>query len=200
MKKLIATILASLSVTLLAPLATFAHVVVTPNQATTGQRTLFTVSVPNERSSDVTKLKLLIPKGLQEVQPNVMAGWTISTEKTDNDVSSITWTGTIPEGQRADFVFKAQVSAASGELDWKAYQTYSDNTLVSWDQAPTATETDNDDATTGPYSVTKVTATADSSAQTSQNDDNNTLTLAALAVSIVAIVMSIFALIWRSRK
>ena len=198
MKKIIATLLGSVSIVLLMPLAAFAHVVVTPNTAGVSDRVLFTVGVPNEREAAVTSLKLSIPKGVTDVQPDVMAGWKITTTKNGDDVTAITWTGDIPVGQRADFEFKAQVPSTAGDVDWKAYQTYADGVVVSWDQAPTSTEA-TDTAATGPYSITKV---SNDLAQTPTPiaSKPNIQTTLALVVSAAAIVFSIFALLWRRRK
>jgi len=199
MKKLITTSLAALSLAIFAPLTAFAHVVVTPATANVGDHVLFNVSVPNERESDVTMLKLNIPKGLDDVQPDVMAGWTITTEKSGDTVSAITWTGTIPVGQRADFAFKAQAPAQAGELDWKAYQTYGDGTVVSWDQKPVANAGDNDAATTGPYSITKVSDDLDQPAATADQADSSKTTLA-FVFSAVAFALSALSLVWRRRR
>jgi uncharacterized protein YcnI len=200
MKKIITSSILAVASAVLIPVAAYAHVVVTPKQAYVGDRVAFSVSVPNEREANVTSLKLAIPKGVTDVMPDVIGGWAIATEKSGDDVTSITWTGVIPEGQRADFEFKAQAPAQSGELDWKAYQTYADGVTVSWDQKPTADEGDNDAATSGPYSVTKVVNDlAQSSDTTAKNTDQNNTTLA-LGISIVAVILSVIGLVWRRRR
>jgi uncharacterized protein YcnI len=174
-------------------------VVVTPAQAGVGASVLFTVSVPNERQAAVSSLKLLIPKGVQDAQPDVTAGWDITTAGSSDSVAAITWTGTIPVGRRADFIFKAQVPATAGELDWKAYQTYADGTVVSWDQKPAANAGDDDAAATGPYSVTKVTDDLGSSATTAQPAGSGKAALA-LVFGIAALVLSIGGLFLRPRR
>lgn len=118
-----------------------AHVIVYPHQVGIAQTMDFTVSVPNERDTPVTKVRLLIPSGMSDVQPNTTQGWTITTKsvgKGDSEiVSEIDWSnGSIPVGQREEFIFQAQVPPQPVTLDWKAYQTYSDGTVVSWDQNP----------------------------------------------------------------
>ncbi len=156
-KKLLIIVVANLFV-LVTPAIAFAHVIVTPSQADVAQELVFTVSVPNERQVPVDSVKLLIPKGVQDVLPTTKDGWTITTTSSSpsqgEQVTSILWTGNIPVGQRQDFSFGAQVPGYAGELDWKAYQTYDDGTVVHWDQKPAG----SDDATgnAGPYSITKV--------------------------------------------
>jgi len=119
----------------------FAHVIVYPHQVGIAATQDFTVSVPNERDNPVTSVKLLIPAGLTAVSPNATSGWTINIKSKgsgDNAViNEIDWTnGSVPVGQREEFIFQAQVPPTPTTLDWKAYQTYSDGTVVSWDVDP----------------------------------------------------------------
>lgn len=199
MKKLMIAFVGALGLTILMPLAAFAHVVVTPNQAGVGERLKFNVSVPNERAVSVTSLKLTIPNGVTDVQPDIKGGWTIETTKNGDEVRTITWTGTIPEGQRADFGFKAQVPAQDGELDWKATQTYADGVVVNWDQKPTTNESDSDNATAGPYSITTVSNDL-TTTDTSKDSSNANQTTLAFVFSIVALILSALAFLWRRRK
>lgn len=139
-----------------------AHVVVRPGDAKTGAYQTFTVSVPVERDSPTVKVRLDIPMGVTSVTPTVKPGWTIQTEKHDEDgtdmVSAITWTsGEIGVDLRDEFTFSAKTPDQPTDLQWKAYQTYKDGTVVSWDQQ-SVSEEEKDNATTGPFSVTKVAA------------------------------------------
>lgn len=179
------------------PAMAFAHVVVTPNRVAIGANTMFNVSVPNEKQVAVTSVKLNIPSGVQNVQPDAVAGWDITTAHGDNNtVTSITWTGNIPVGQREDFKFKAQAPANDTNLDWKAYQTYADGTTVNWDQNPTNDKTVKNNA--GPYSVTKVVNDLKQTTRTRHNTDS-TASLA-LALSIAALALSVGALALGRRK
>ena len=188
-RAIISGFLAVLSVILL-PAAAFAHVVVTPKEASTAQRLIFNVSVPNEKAVAVTNLKLLIPDGITDVIPTSKDGWNITTTKnTDGEVATINWAGTIPTGERQDFSFSAQAPALATELDWKAYQTYADDSTVHWDQAPTSNH-ESEDA--GPYSVTKITNTPSDTTKAA-NQDTATI-WGAYAVAGLALVISIVAL------
>jgi uncharacterized protein YcnI len=159
-KQIFSSILGGLLLLIL-PVTAYAHVIVTPGQAGVGQELVFNISIPNERQVAVTGLKLLIPDGVSDVIPTSQAGWTITTTTgTPNDstdgptTTAINWSGTIPVGQRQDFSFSAQVPGQATELDWKAYQSYADGTVVHWDQKPTGSDDANGNA--GPYSVTHV--------------------------------------------
>lgn len=144
-----------------------AHAVVSPKQANVAQFTDFSLGVPSEKPVATTAVRLLIPDGLNFVTPYVKPGWKIAVKTapasgnaaaSDGDmqttkITEIDWTGgTIPAGQKDAFMFSAQVPAQAATLAWKAYQTYQDGSVVSWDQAPGAKA----DGKTGPYSTTMV--------------------------------------------
>ncbi len=169
------------------------HVIVTPQQAGIGQELTFNVSVPDERTTAVTNLRLLIPSGVGDVTPTEKAGWTIQTKTggSDSHITEIDWSGaSIPVGERDDFSFSAQVPSSATTLDWKAYQTYADGTTVHWDQTPVG---DEDDATgnAGPYSRTQIVNDLNANTTpTSSSQDN-----LALGLAVVAILLSVVSLL-----
>ncbi len=188
---------------LLFPAMASAHVVVTPKSANIGERTTFNVSVPNEKDIDVTQVKLDIPSSLQGATPTVKPGWTIQVDKQGEGesavVKSITWTGgIIPAGQRDDFTFRSQAPTKPTQINWKAYQTYADGTVASWDQPPSAKESEGDAA--GPYSVTKIVndlAAKPAAAKDSSGESSDTLPL---ALSVIAVVISVGGVLLRKNS
>jgi uncharacterized protein YcnI len=188
-KAIISGFLAVITVVTL-PAVAFAHVVVTPKVASPAQRLVFNVSVPNEKAVAVAKLKVLIPDAVTSVTPTSKEGWTITTTKnTDSEVTSITWTGAIPAGERQDFSFSAQAPAKPTELNWKAYQTYADGSVVHWDQTPTG---DHESEDSGPYSITKV---SDETLSTKNNDQDSSQIWGAYAIAGLALVVSVGAFV-----
>lgn len=179
------------------PTVAFAHVIVTPNQAGVGQELVFNVSVPNERSTAVISVKLDVPKGVDEVTPTVIPGWTIATTGSGDTITAITWSGNIPVGQREDFSFGAQAPANPTQLDWKAYQTYADGSVVHWDQKPNG----SDDAvgTAGPYSITEVVNDLESSSTASNSSGSSNKETLAFVFSIAALALSISSLFMRRK-
>ncbi len=195
-RKLLMTVPAMLLLSV--PALASAHVIVTPSQTTVGSELTFNISVPNEREVGVSSVKLDIPTGVSEVIPTVKPGWTIQTttdgSTKDPEVAAITWSdGTIPVGQREDFSFSAQVPAKATNVDWKAYQTYADGTVVHWDQTPAG----SDDATgnAGPYSVTKVV----NDLTTTPIKTTTLNTTLPLVLSLIAIVLSLGSLLFRKK-
>lgn len=167
----------------------FAHVVVKPDTVGVSAFQTFTTGVPNEKDNPTTQIRLVIPDGLKEVSPTVKPGWKIDEKKDGDNVTEITWSGgQIPVGQRDDFTFSAQAPDKETTLAWKAYQTYSDGTVVSWDQTPDPNKKDDDSLT--PYSQTKVVNDLTAASNTSGKTDRTPLyvSLLALVVAIVALL------------
>jgi uncharacterized protein YcnI len=181
-------------VTMVVPAIASAHVIVTPSQVGIGQELTFNISVPNEQQTPVVSLVLDIPSGVSDVVPTVKDGWTITptmnNSTSDPEISVLTWTnGSIPVGQREDFSFSAQVPGTATNLDWKAYQTYGDGTIVHWDQTPNG-KSDDSVGNAGPYSVTKVVNDLAASSTSNSSSSSDTLVL---IVSLIAILLSIIA-------
>lgn len=186
-----------------------AHAKVKPSQAGVGSFQTFTMGVPNEKDIPTVSVRLIIPEGLEMVTPNVKPGWRISTKTIKPDPSSeevkvteIDWVGgSIPAGFRDDFVFSAKVPAKETTLQWKAYQTYSDGTIVSWDQAPVANMTDAqreemEKTGKGPYSETQI--VNDLAATPTPKTGSGSSGGSGLAVS--ALVVSLLSLGWQFIK
>ncbi len=139
--------------------AAYAHVTVKPSEVATASYQVFTVSVPNEKNIPTTSIKLLIPGSITSATPTQKAGWQITKEtETSNDTTSTTslvWDGgAIAEGTRDEFSFSAKVPDTATKLQWKAYQTYADGTVVAWDQENKEGHSHSSD--NGPFSVTQV--------------------------------------------
>lgn len=187
----------------------YAHVTVKPDQVGVGMYQTFNVSVPNEKDNPTVGLRLVIPAGLEHVLPNVKPGWNIEIRKAGESmkgpvlnngmpalnsetVTEIVWTGGfIGVGMRDDFFFSAKTPAEPGELQWKAYQTYSDGTIVAWDLAKDDS-LHEDDSNSGPYSITRITddlAEKAVQAETEQINANQSGNLP-LYLSVLAVILA----------
>ncbi len=205
MKKILKIFTGAIVLFVLSVMPAFAHVVVSPASVGVAAFQTFTVGVPNEKDMSIVSLRLIIPDGLKEVSPNVQNGWAIDIKKSGSGdsekVTEIDWTGgNIPAGQRDDFMFNAQVPATETTLNWKAYQTYENGDVVSWDQSSSANLSDADrekmeKSGKGPYSQTKI--INDLKTNESSTDDNseknsvNQLSIIALALSAAAIAIAL---------
>lgn len=142
-----------------------AHVAVRPAEVVTAGFQTFTVGAPNEKELSFNTIKLLIPSGLEHVSVTNKSGWNIEIEKSGEGeeavVKSVTWKGgTVTSGFREEFTFSAKVPEKSGELQWKAYQTYENGETVAWDVSdkdqPKKQDGSPDFSKSGPFSITKV--------------------------------------------
>lgn len=185
----------------------FAHVTVKPGEVLTSSFQTFNVSVPNEKELPTVGIKLTIPSNVKYVTPTIKPGWEITTQKEGSGdsavIKSITWSGgSIGQGFRDDFTFSAQVPAEPTELQWKAYQTYSDGTVVSWDKADSDHAEEGGDS--GPFSITKVVTTTaiENTATNAENAAANVKDTAnwALYTAITGVLVGLVGIFLATRK
>jgi uncharacterized protein YcnI len=159
--RLIATAALALALAIAAPLTASAHVVVTPNQAPAGGYAQLTFRVPTESATAGTvKLEIDFPTAtpFTSLSYQPVPGWTaivttstLATPVKTSDATitqaptKIVWTANpgveIQPGQFQQFSVSAGVVPDTGEVMMPAIQTYSDGTVVRWDQAtPTSGE------------------------------------------------------------
>lgn len=167
-----------------------AHVVVTPSEAGIASYQNFDMGVPAEKNLPTVGLKLILPADLNDVTPNVKEGWQVHIVKETKDTAIEWYGGSISPGERDDFYFSAQVPATSTTLLWKAYQTYSDGSIVSWDQDP-AQKMNSNSSNMGPYSQTSIVNDLTASSSTSTKTETNT----SLTISLIALVISVIAFV-----
>jgi uncharacterized protein YcnI len=214
-----------------APLAASAHVHVDPNQATPGSYTTLTFTVPTESATAGTvKLEVDLPtkNPFSSVTYQPMPGWktTVVTQKLATPVKTddgtvteapirVTWTADpgvqVEPGAFEDFVVQAGPVPEIGSLLLPVTQTYSDGTVVNWNQPtpasgqepehPAPTLYVNSPAPAEPGTVhALVTSTP---VPVSESSATGTvaiaLGIAGLALGGVALVVAVFALTRRGR-
>ncbi len=200
----------------------WAHAVVKPSEVGIGKFQTFTLGVPSEKPIATVGIRLVVPDGLNFFTPNVKYGWKITEKKqaTGNKIKDddgmmveeqklveIDWAGgSIPAGQRDEFVFSAQVPSVPTTLNWKVYQTYADGSVMSWDLGPNDAQPKDaagnmDFSAYGPYSMTKViddlSATPSTPATTNTSASNSNSTLS-LVLSGVALALALSA--WQTAR
>ena len=171
-KKLL--VVSTLGILSLIQISASAHVVVKPAQVNPSSFERFAVGVPVEKEIPTVGVRLVIPEGLNYISPYVKTGWKIDVKKDNSEkpkITEINWTGgNIPVGQKDEFIFSAQVPAIDSEIKWKAYQTYSDGSVVNWDMEPvTESKKSGGEDNSTPYSITKVSAVKSEDTNQSQN-------------------------------
>lgn len=134
--------------------AAVAHVTVNPGSAPKGGFEVLSFNVPNEEpNANTVKLEVELPTKypIAFVSTQPMPGWTVVTQKTTlakpvttddgqvtEAVSRISWTATdggLKPGEFDLFTISAgPLPTKPNKLVFKAIQTYSDGTVVSWIQ------------------------------------------------------------------
>ena len=130
-----------------------AHVSIQPGSVEGGGTSVVAFRVPNERDdASTTRVRVLLPadRPLGSVQTTPVPGWRTSTAERELDeplevygsevstvVSEVTWNATgagVGPGQFQDFALSLGQLPESGELVFKAVQTYSSGERVLWNE------------------------------------------------------------------
>jgi uncharacterized protein len=182
----------------------FAHVTVSGAGATQGGYATLTFTVPTESdTASTTKLTVTLPSDepIASVSVQPKPGWThtetevaLARPLTDDDgnqitkaVGSITWTATadaaIKPGEFDTFNVSAGPLPAVDALAFAAEQTYSDGTVVNWNEvaAPGSSEPDHPKPT-----LTLAAASAAPASSSGKSGSDTT----ALVLSIIALVLA----------
>ena len=204
-----------------APLAASAHVTVSPNAAEAGGYSLITVKVPNESATASTvEVSIALPTDtpFSSVSYVPVPGWDaeltrstlpkpvkVGENSITEAVTKVTWTAQsgvgIGQGQLQLFPLSLGPVPDTGSLTLAATQTYSDGTVVKWDEkgedaehpAPVLYVNDappsDHHATGAPTVEAEPTATA-----TGSDVLGRVFGIAGLALGAIALVIAIVAL------
>ncbi|GAB3611150.1 hypothetical protein GCM10027414_32760 [Humibacter ginsengiterrae] len=229
----VAAAIAAIALAVAAPLAASAHVRVDPDQAAPGGYSVLTFRVPTESATAGTVgLEVDFPTAtpFTSVSYQPVPGWsaTVTTSKLAKPVkisgatvteapTKIVWTADpgvqIKPGQFQQFSISAGIVPDTGKIEMPAIQTYSDGSVVKWDQptpasgeepehpAPTLYINDAPPSSskTAPTVVTSTPAPAASS--TSATDAVALgLGIAGLALAAIALVVAVLGLVRRPRS
>jgi uncharacterized protein YcnI len=133
------------AVTLYLPAGTalaWGHVHVSSDNAVRGYTAIVTFQVPNESNTGAatTALTVSLPN-VTSARTEAMPGWTAKLDRdaASGTVRSVTWTAAPNGGIQADQFALFQISVQLPDADtvsFPATQTYSDGSIVKWDQPP----------------------------------------------------------------
>jgi uncharacterized protein YcnI len=189
----------------------FAHVTVTPAQATQGGFTVLTFLVPNEQdSATTTKVEVNLPadQPLASVVIKPVPGWAATSTTTKlaapiqsddgpvtEAVTKVTWVATgaaaIQPGQFQEFSLSVGPLPDADQMIFKVLQTYSDGTIVRWIDEPNPNG--SEPAHPAPVlKLAKAAGTTTTAPATSGSDGTGTV---ALVLSVVALIVAIVALV-----
>ncbi|MGE2818113.1 YcnI family protein [Mycobacterium heidelbergense] len=120
----------------------WAHVHASSDNAVRGATAIVTFQVPNEsdKGAATTALTVTLPD-VAAARTETMPGWTAKLDRdaASGTVRSVTWTAAPNGGIGVDQFALFRISVQLPETDtvsFPATQTYSDGTIVKWDQPP----------------------------------------------------------------
>jgi uncharacterized protein YcnI len=190
MKKIIFILSLLFTILALGNISASAHVTVKPATVKPAAYETFAISVPNEKDSPMVKIKLIVPKELESVRPTQKTGWTVNIAKEADKITEIEWSGgKVLKDLRDDFGFSAKTPAADSKINWKAYQTFEDGNVVSWDQEP---KPKAEGEAKNPYSVTEVITPKEIKAETAKNNSTDNLPFAIALISLAISTITAF--------
>ncbi|MBF2544007.1 YcnI family protein [Listeria seeligeri] len=205
MKKIISSFIILLAA-LFVPFQVSAHVSVLPSESTVEAWETYTMKVPSEKNVASKKIVLKIPKNTSFESYEPVSGWKTTIDKENNTVTWQTGGDGIEQGQFQRFSFTAKNPSETGDIAWNAYQYYEDGSIVEWvgaedSETPHATTKIIKESTkTSAGSHGEVIAGAENTSNDSNSaNDNKILLWTALAISVLALITGIFAIINRKK-
>ncbi|OBH41263.1 YcnI family protein [Mycobacterium mantenii] len=122
--------------------AAWAHVHASSDNAVRGGMAIVTFQVPNESNTGAltTALTITLPN-VASARTESLPGWTarLDRDAASGTVRSVTWTAALTGGIGVDQFALFRLSVKLPDTDtvsFPAAQTYSDGTVVNWDQPP----------------------------------------------------------------
>lgn len=111
-----------------------AHVTVQPREAPPSSSQVFSVRVPTEREEATVHVRVEFPEGLTVSRFEPVPGWARQVERdAQQRITAVVWSGgQIGPGEFQDFRFQARTPADSGELTFRASQTYAGGEKLEW--------------------------------------------------------------------
>ena len=135
----------------LAPAAS-SHSIVLPFSSRPADLELDPVVVPTEADSPTTEVALKVPEGIDFMLVKEAPGWQVKTERRNDRIDVVRWTGSAPPDSFAEFGLIARNPILEGDLPWRITQTYGNGDVVRWIGPP---------GSEFPASVTKLSETAE---------------------------------------
>jgi uncharacterized protein YcnI len=203
----------------------WAHVEISPSSAPKGSDAVLSFTVPDESdTANTTKVEIFFPQDhpIAEALVEPIAGWTANVTtvhvakpiQTDNGsvneaVKSVAWTGGhIVPGDFQQFKVSVGLPDEASSLEFKALQTYSDGSVVSWIEDPPAAGAaepdhpapiltltaagDETPATTPAGSATTTPASVPSNVATSSDVDSaKNLSYVAIGIGAVGLILAL---------
>jgi uncharacterized protein YcnI len=109
--------------------AAHGHAVIQPTTSRPAEQQVYTLTVPNERDSEVVSVALQVPPDIDSLLVEDKPGWNARLQRDGDRITVVRWSGGRTTADQYDtFRFIARNPVRAGELEWKVIQRYTDAT------------------------------------------------------------------------
>jgi uncharacterized protein YcnI len=117
-----------------------AHIIVSPLQSKSGATQKYELRVHNEAKVATKSIDLDVPDGVTITDVAKPAAGTVTTKKTGDRITTITWQVEVAPQKYLAFPFTAQNPPGAAELHWNMHEHLTDGTSVDWTDKPGSKE------------------------------------------------------------
>jgi uncharacterized protein YcnI len=108
-------------------------VTVRPGESRPAELQRYSVLVPNEGTSATTSVRMQVPKGIDTVLIEPLAGWDAVVVRKQDRIAELRWSGgSIEPDQYQEFHFIARNPVMEAEITWPTLQAYAGGKVVRW--------------------------------------------------------------------
>ena len=193
------------------PTLSFAHVTVNPRKAEAETRhQMFYLRAPVEKEIPVVELGLEVDEQWRKNGGDLnsfelVGGWNLHVEKDESGkVKRVFWDGGQAPAETFQLVnISMNTPKVPGKYPFKAWQKYTDGSVVWWNEAPAENQGEEGTGVENPYSVLEVVAKSEAPAAASQeaaSGGGNTMQYATLGAALAALALSLVAMGKKSRS
>jgi uncharacterized protein YcnI len=140
------------TIVLLAPVAVYAHVSITPRSSTAGATEKYTIRIPTEGKVATTGAEIEFPAGVIVETIQAPSGWKYDVKRQDDRIVAMTIQADVKPGEFIEVAFVARNPRSGNRIVWTLRQRFADGTVTDWTTAP--------NGTVRPTAVTQLTAPA----------------------------------------
>ena len=149
---MVRTAFAIVTAAILAPVAVYAHVSITPRSSTAGATEKYTIRIPTEGKVATTGAEIEFPAGVIVETIQAPSGWKYELKRQDDRIIAMTIHADVKPGEFIEVAFVARNPRSGNRIVWTLRQRFVDGTVTDWTTAP--------NGTVRPTAVTQLTAAA----------------------------------------
>ena len=127
---------AVITLVLLVPAFSQAHVTIAPRESMQGATVRYTVRIPTEGEIATVGAELDVPEGVIVETFQTPVGWTYEVSQAEDRVVAIRWRVDVKPGEFIEVGFVARNPRQGAEIVWVLRQLFADGTVRDWTNGP----------------------------------------------------------------